>query len=473
MRYIFDSDNVEQLAQLVLRGPLRLPHDEVMFEIVASAPTDDPLVAYVETGPELIDGYLFRYWAERNTWSDVLALASFRDDGVAEVAAHPRLITSGAAEMHHQALTGAVWRALGLLAAGCGLQQQSVSPLRRRKFAKDGVRGWTYRLAEIDPSRFAASLKGLGGTHASPRWHIRRGHWRQLADGRRVFVRECEVGDAVPWWRRQGLPHAARRSAHERHHALRHPAPRHRRDQGVVRERHRAAAGVPAVRLCRHRQIDRAALRAGGTRPREPQRSGGDGEVCVPGVVTATFTGKAALVLRRKGTPARTIHSLIYSVIEATEEEVEAAEKKIDGGRCARARRSPASSAPPPRRRSRPCARRVAEMKRPRFALNPKSDAAHARLIVLDEVSMVGEDMARDLMSFGKPILVLGDPGQLPPIQGEGAFTKDAPDIMLTEIHRQAAESAIIRLATMARAGRADRLRPVRHASSGRCASST
>ena len=92
-------------------------------------------------------------------------------------------------------------------------------------------------------------------------------------------------------------------------------------------------------------------------------------------------------------------------------------------------------------------------MKKPRFALNPQSDAAHARLIVLDEVSMVGEDMARDLMSFGKPILVLGDPGQLPPIKGEGAFTKDAPDIMLTEIHRQAEESAIIRLATMARQG--------------------
>ena len=92
-------------------------------------------------------------------------------------------------------------------------------------------------------------------------------------------------------------------------------------------------------------------------------------------------------------------------------------------------------------------------MKRPRFALNPKSDAAYAKLIVLDEVSMVGEEMARDLMSFGKPILVLGDPGQLPPIQGEGAFTKDAPDIMLTEIHRQASESAIIRLATMARQG--------------------
>jgi exodeoxyribonuclease-5 len=92
-------------------------------------------------------------------------------------------------------------------------------------------------------------------------------------------------------------------------------------------------------------------------------------------------------------------------------------------------------------------------MKKPRFALNPDSAAASARLIVLDEVSMVGEEMARDLMSFGRPILVLGDPGQLPPIKGEGAFTKTAPDIMLTEIHRQAAESAIIRLATMAREG--------------------
>ena len=66
---------------------------------------------------------------------------------------------------------------------------------------------------------------------------------------------------------------------------------------------------------------------------------------------------------------------------------------------------------------------------------------------------MVGEEMARDLLAFGKPILVLGDPGQLPPIKGDGAFTRDDPDVMLTEIHRQAGESAVIRLATMARQG--------------------
>lgn len=172
----------------------------------------------------------------------------------------------------------------------------------------------------------------------------------------------------------------------------------------------------------------------------------------MPGVVTATFTGKAALVLSRKGTPARTIHSLIYSVSEAAEEEIEAATRKV---RTAEIEirtlsgfdRTAAEAGIEAMRQA------LSAMKKPRFALNPESDAADARLIVLDEVSMVGEDMARDLMSFGKPILVLGDPGQLPPIKGAGAFTNVAPDIMLTEIHRQAAESAIIRLATMAREG--------------------
>lgn len=184
-----------------------------------------------------------------------------------------------------------------------------------------------------------------------------------------------------------------------------------------------------------------------------PQQTDPDGGDCVPGVVTATFTGKAALVLRRKGTPARTIHSLIYKVIEATEEEIDEAQKKIeqaekDAHRLSGFERTTADAAIEAMRQG------LSTMKKPRFTLNPQSDAAFARLIVLDEVSMVGEEMARDLMSFGKPILVLGDPGQLPPIKGEGAFTRDAPDIMLTEIHRQAAESAVIRLATMARQGK-------------------
>lgn len=40
-------------------------------------------------------------------------------------------------------------------------------------------------------------------------------------------------------------------------------------------------------------------------------------------VLYAAFTGKAALVMTRKGTPASTIHSLIYRVSEASPQEIE------------------------------------------------------------------------------------------------------------------------------------------------------
>ena len=81
---------------------------------------------------------------------------------------------------------------------------------------------------------------------------------------------------------------------------------------------------------------------------------------------------------------------------------------------------------------------RLRDLHEPRFLLNEQSLLRDADLLVLDEVSMVGHEMAADLLAFGKPILVLGDPGQLPPIKGEGAFTRGEPDVMLTEIHRQA-----------------------------------
>ena len=67
---------------------------------------------------------------------------------------------------------------------------------------------------------------------------------------------------------------------------------------------------------------------------------------------------------------------------------------------------------------------------------------------------MIDAQMARDLLSFEIPLLVVGDPAQLPPVNGEGFFTNGAaPDVMLTEIHRQARGSPIIAMATRARQG--------------------
>src|SRR5688572_28308376 len=123
----------------------------------------------------------------------------------------------------------------------------------------------------------------------------------------------------------------------------------------------------------------------------------------------AAFTGKAALVMRAKGCGgASTIHSLIYRARESGEET-------------------------------------------PNFELWDDAPASKAKLIVIDECSMVDAELGRDLMSFGVPVLVLGDPAQLPPVQGGGFFTDVEPDAMLTEVHRQAQDDPIVRLSMQVR----------------------
>src|SRR5262249_12322989 len=89
----------------------------------------------------------------------------------------------------------------------------------------------------------------------------------------------------------------------------------------------------------------------------------------------------------------------------------------------------------------------------PSFELWDEAPASRAKLIVVDECSMVDAELAHDLMSFRVPLLVLGDPAQLPPIQGGGFFTDGAPDAMLTEVHRQAQDDPIVRLSMTIRAG--------------------
>ncbi len=88
------------------------------------------------------------------------------------------------------------------------------------------------------------------------------------------------------------------------------------------------------------------------------------------------------------------------------------------------------------------------------FQLNVDSPLAQSQLIVIDEGSMVGKMMAGDLGYFNVPILVMGDPGQLPPVGDDPGLLVGTPDFFLSEVHRQAAENPIIKLATLARKGR-------------------
>ena len=99
------------------------------------------------------------------------------------------------------------------------------------------------------------------------------------------------------------------------------------------------------------------------------------------------YTGKAALALTRKGTPATTIHKLIYE----TQETIVPILDKYGN--------------PVLDKHGNPKTKKVLKYKKKIFLdLNIK-------LIVVDEYSMVSQDIWKDLLSFGVPILVTGDPG--------------------------------------------------------------
>ena len=80
-----------------------------------------------------------------------------------------------------------------------------------------------------------------------------------------------------------------------------------------------------------------------------------------------------------------------------------------------------------------------------------KEDLDWYSLIIIDEASMVSKKLWRDLIHYEKPIIAVGDHGQLPPV-GDGLFNlMDHPDYTLTEIQRQALDSPIIALSQFIR----------------------
>lgn len=79
-----------------------------------------------------------------------------------------------------------------------------------------------------------------------------------------------------------------------------------------------------------------------------------------------------------------------------------------------------------------------------------RRDDLEADLIVVDEASMLDEQLFDDLRSYGIPILAVGDHGQLPPVFGSFNLM-EKPDLRLETIHRQAAGSPILALADFVR----------------------
>jgi exodeoxyribonuclease-5 len=124
--------------------------------------------------------------------------------------------------------------------------------------------------------------------------------------------------------------------------------------------------------------------------------------------IVCAFTGKACSVLRKKGIPASTIHSVIYEPADPDSRNHEWRLKpihKLDGD-----------------------------------------------FFIVDEASMISRELYEDMKSFLVPILFVGDPGQLEPV-GDNPNLMADPDFVLQTIHRQAAENPILRLASDVRGG--------------------
>lgn len=127
-------------------------------------------------------------------------------------------------------------------------------------------------------------------------------------------------------------------------------------------------------------------------------------------VCFATFTGKAAQVLLKKGNKnVKTLHKLLYKSFP-----------KPDGT----------------------------------FVRIPVDEVPY-RIVVVDEVSMAPKTLMSLLANYDVHIICLGDPFQLPPIdKKEDNHLLDNPHVFLDEIMRQAQESEIIRLTMDIRAGK-------------------
>jgi exodeoxyribonuclease-5 len=126
------------------------------------------------------------------------------------------------------------------------------------------------------------------------------------------------------------------------------------------------------------------------------------------GAILCAPTGKAASVLGVKtGLSASTAHSQFYEFVRNEDRTT---------------------------RRERLIFRRAHE----RGALRDK-------VLVLDECSMISREVAEDILATGITIVSIGNPGQLPPVNGQAFFAQSS--FTLREIHRQALESPIIRQA--------------------------
>lgn len=143
-------------------------------------------------------------------------------------------------------------------------------------------------------------------------------------------------------------------------------------------------------------------------------------------IAPMAYTGQAAIVMRGNGLPnAKTIHSTLYETMETYE-------KNPDGTY----KMDPYFNKP------------ITKLE-----FVPR-DLEDVDLFILDEGSMIPVEMAKEINSRGKKIIVTGDLDQLPPVFGDSGYLVSGTIYKLTEIMRQQRNSPIVYLSQLALQGK-------------------
>lgn len=166
-------------------------------------------------------------------------------------------------------------------------------------------------------------------------------------------------------------------------------------------------------------------------------------------VIYVAYTGKAALQLRKKGCDeATTAHKLLYKPVTKGSKELESMQEKLaklhqSGGH--------AQAIHDLKRNIKAEKKRIEELT---FEVAPDEvRIQRSKIIIVDESSMISKKIADDLMATGLPVIYCGDPFQLPPVRGRSPIADMNPDVVLTDVVRQAMESPVLEFATRLRAG--------------------
>lgn len=138
-------------------------------------------------------------------------------------------------------------------------------------------------------------------------------------------------------------------------------------------------------------------------------------EMGIERYTTCAFVGKAVTVLAKQGLPATTIHSMIYRVIF-----IDAIDEKT----------------------GLPIMVKGKPKKILKFELKQRIEG-DPQLLIVDEATMVNDQLCADILSFGIPTIFLGDMNQLPPVFGISSVML-SPDFALHKIMRQAENDPIV-----------------------------